>query len=256
MASSNLVGAKPAYLANSLTQTPGRRVRNRLAEMIRSGEMKAGDRLPTERQLMEDFGVGRSIVREAITDLASQGLLKTRPGCRPIISRPNVVSALGSLSQHVNHLTMGTEAGIKSLFETRVFMEVGLVRWAALHARREDIAELKTALEKNREAIGISGDFETTDAAFHHVLYKIPRNEIYPAVHRAYVEWLFDHWRAIEATAELDTLYHAGHHSIMAAILERDPDAAEDALRRHLKVAWDKVRSTFSSAGHDSNALP
>jgi DNA-binding FadR family transcriptional regulator len=228
--------------------TPGRRVRRQLAEMIRSGQLKAGDRLPTERQLMRDFHVGRSIVREAITDLASQGLLKTRAGYRPVISRPNVVSALGSLGQFVNQMAMGTEAGIKSLFETRVFVEVGLVRWAALHARREDIAELRAALAKNKEAIGVAGSFEVSDAAFHHVLYKIPRNALYPLIHEAYVEWLFDHWRAIEATAELDSLYHAGHQAIMAAILERDPDAAEDALRRHLNVAWEKVRITFSDA--------
>lgn len=228
-------------------ETAGRRLRRQLADMIRSGQLKAGDRLPTERQLMADFGVGRSVVREAIAELASQGLLKTRAGFRPVISRPEVVSALGSLAQFVNHLTMGSEAGLKNLFETRVFIEVGLARWAALHARREDIVELRAALAANKETIGIPGDFERSDAAFHHVLYKIPRNEIYPAIHRAYVDWLYDHWGAIEATPELDTLYHGGHEAILAAIVERDPDAAEDAARRHLAFAWEKVRVTFAA---------
>ncbi|RZL64725.1 MAG: FCD domain-containing protein [Variovorax sp.] len=226
--------------------TPAQRVRVQLAGMIRSGQLKAGAWLPTERQLMQDFGVSRSVIREAITDLASQGLLKIRPRCRPVISRPDVVSALGALGQSVNHLTLGNEAAVKTLFETRVFMEVGLARWAALHARREDIAELRAALNANQDAIGMPGDFERSDAHFHHLLYRIPRNEIYPAVHHAYVEWLFDHWRAIEATPELDTLYHAGHAAILAAIVERDPDAAEDAVRRHLKLAWEKVRITFA----------
>lgn len=228
--------------------TPAQRVRTRLGEMIRSGQLKAGAWLPTERELMRDFGVGRSVIREAITELASQGLLKIRPRCRPVVSRPDVVSALGALGQSVNHLTLGNEAAIRTLFETRVFMEVGLARWAARHARREDIAELRAALQTNQEAIGVPGEFERSDAHFHHLLYRIPRNEIYPAVHHAYVEWLFDHWRAIEATPELDALYHAGHAAILAAIVERDPDAAEEAVRRHLKLAWEKVRITFAPA--------
>lgn len=226
--------------------TAAQRVRTRLGAMIRSGELEAGAWLPTERQLMLDFRVGRSVIREAITELASQGLLKIRPRCRPVVSRPDVVSALGALGQSVNHLTLGNETAVKTLFETRVFMEVGLARWAARHARREDIAELRAALKANQDAIGLPGDFERSDADFHHLLYRIPRNEIYPAVHRAYVEWLFDHWRAIEATPELDALYHAGHAAILTAIVERDPDAAEAAVRQHLKLAWEKVRITFA----------
>jgi DNA-binding FadR family transcriptional regulator len=219
--------------------------RNELSKLIRSGLYAPGDRLPTERALMERFGVSRSVVREAITDLANKGLLKTRPGCRPVVSMPDYDVALGSLTQFVSHLISSNENGIWNLFETRMFVEAGLARWAAQHARKEHILDLQTALEKNYLAIGSRGDFEKTDIALHHVLYTIPRNPIYPAIHRAYVDWLYEHWHAIDSSPELDRVNYAGHAAIVAAIISRDPDVAEDAVRRHLNAAWEYVRATF-----------
>jgi DNA-binding FadR family transcriptional regulator len=104
---------------------------------------------------------------------------------------------------------------------------------------------LEEKLISNREAIGVRGVFEATDVAFHDVLYAVPRNPVYPAIHRAYVDWLRKPWSCIESTAEIDMMMYAGHEAISKAIIARDPDLAEDALRRHLNTAWEFVRSTF-----------
>lgn len=220
-------------------------VRRELTEMIWSGKLPAGERLPPERELMQRFGVSRSVVREAINDLSSRGLLKTRPGFRPIVSKPDYESALGSMGQMVTNLIANDEQGVWNLFETRMFLEAALARLAASSARREDIQRLEAALARNREAVGKRGEFELTDIAFHHVLYEIPRNPIYPAVHRAYVAWLYDRWRQIEVTEEIDRMNYAGHEAIFRAIVDRDPEAAEQAVRRHLTAAWEYVRATF-----------
>lgn len=220
-------------------------VKRHLTELIWSGELVAGDRLPPERALMQRFGVSRSVVREAINDLSSRGLLKTRPGFRPIVSKPDYDSALGTMGQVVSNLIANDEQGVWNLFETRMFLEAALARSAAASARREDIQRLEAALIRNREAIGKRGEFELTDVAFHNALYEIPRNPIYPVVHRAYVAWLYERWRQIEANDELDRMNYAGHEAIFRAIVDRDPDAAELALRRHLTAAWEYVRVTF-----------
>jgi DNA-binding FadR family transcriptional regulator len=65
-----------------------------------------------------------------------------------------------------------------------------------------------------------------------------PRNPVYAAIHRAYVDWLRKPWSCIESTAEIDTMMYAGHEAISKAIIARDPDLAEDALRRHLNTAF------------------
>ena len=217
----------------------------RLETLIMSGELSNGARLPPERDLMLRFGVSRTVVREAIASLAGKGLLETRPRFRPIVRKPDYDMALDSLGRVVSHLLQETE-GVKNLYDSRIFFESALVRCAASHARREDIEELQDALERNRASIDDSDMFYATDVGFHGVLYRIPRNPVYPALHRAYVDWLSSHWKEMKRSPEINQLNFAGHKAILDAIVSRDPDAAELALQRHLQVAWEYVRSTFS----------
>jgi len=161
-----------------------------------------------------------------------------------VVRKPDYEAAMDSLSRMVGHL-MRDQDGVRDLFDSRIFMEAALARHAAKSARKQDIDDLRLALERNRSAIGDRDAFYATDVAFHGVLYRIPRNRVYPAIHHAYVEWLMGHWAAMEQAADVDRLNHAGHAAIFEAILDRDPDAAETAVRRHLEVAWEFVRSTF-----------
>jgi GntR family transcriptional regulator, sialic acid-inducible nan operon repressor len=219
----------------------------RLATMIATGELASGDRLPPERDLMHRFGVGRTAVREAINTLANRGLLITRSGYRPIVRKPDYESAIDALGRSITPL-LSDEHGIWNLFESRTFIEAALVRHAAIHARREDIEELREALKHNHAAIGDCQAFYRTDVAFHGVFYRIPRNPIYPAIQRAYVQWLMSHWSEMERSPDIDRLNHAGHIAIVEAIVARAPDEAEDAMRRHLQFAWELVRGTFAVA--------
>lgn len=222
-------------------------VRSRLTEMIWSGALSQGERLPTERTLMQQFAVSRAVIREAISELSIRGLLRTRPGYRPIISKPDYGSAFGSMGLIVSNMVAADEQGVWNLFETRMFLEAALARSAAVNARREDIQQLSGALVRNRQAIGDRGNFELTDSAFHKVLYDIPRNPIFPVVHQSYEAWLYERWRQINADANLDRMNYVSHEAIFQAIVDRDPDAAETALRRHLTAAWELVRSTFQA---------
>jgi GntR family transcriptional regulator, sialic acid-inducible nan operon repressor len=215
-----------------------------LVRMIQVGSLQEGERLPAERDLMQRYGVSRAAVREAIASLANRGLVETRLGHRPIVRKPSYEFAVDQVGNLVGHLVVDRE-GVWNLFETRIFIECGLARWAANHARRDDLEELRAALDANREAIGHSIDFDDTDAAFHAVLYRVPGNPIYPAVHKAYVEWLTQHWRSMKRGADIDQMNHAGHRAVFDAIAMRDPDTAEEAMRRHLVAAWEFVRSTF-----------
>jgi DNA-binding FadR family transcriptional regulator len=215
-----------------------------LVQMIQSGSLQEGERLPAERDLMQRYGVSRVAVREAIVSLANRGLVETRLGHRPIVRKPDYAVAIDKVGSLVSHLA-GDRQSVWNLFDTRIFIECALARWAASHARRDDLEELRARLDANREAIGNSIVFDETDAAFHAVLYRIPGNPIYPAVHKAYVEWLVQHWRSMKRGADIDQMNYAGHKAIFDAITMRDPDNAEEAMRRHLMAAWEFVRSTF-----------
>nr|WP_246751935.1 FCD domain-containing protein [Bradyrhizobium diazoefficiens] len=219
-------------------------VSDELARMILAGEIPEGERLPSERDLMRRFRISRAAVREAIAKLSHRGLADTKFGHRPVARKPDYEAALNRVGDVVAHL-VSDKQGIAELFESRVFVEAGLVRWAAQHARQRDIENLKGALEANCAAIGNWSDFYATDIAFHAILYRIPANSIYPAIHKAYVDWLMQLWRSMRTSPELDRMNYSGHLSIFNAIAARDPDQAEDALRRHLAAAWELIRSAL-----------
>ena len=193
---------------------------------------------------MERFKTSRTVVREAITALSSKGLIETRPRFRPVVRKPGYDTALSSVGSVVK-LLLSEPNGVRTLYETRVFVERALVRDAARSATREGIAELRAALLANYETISDSEAFYRTDVAFHGVLYRIPQNPIFPAVHEAYTSWLAPHWERMPRSPDRNHMNYLSHKGIFDAILERDADAAEEALAAHLKAAWEYVRVTF-----------
>ncbi|WP_068315064.1 FCD domain-containing protein [Aliiruegeria sabulilitoris] len=217
----------------------------RIQEQILSGTLLHNTPLPSERDLMERFSASRTVVREAVATLAGRGLLEAKPRYRPIIRKPGFDTALNTVGSIVQ-LMLQHQQGAESLFESRVFVERGLVRDAATSATRENIAELKEALAANEAAIMDFDAFYDTDMDFHGVLYTIPGNPIFPTLHSAYTTWLAPHWRRMEGSPEFNRKSYASHLAIYTAILERDPDAAEEALVTHLNVSWSSVGPTFA----------
>lgn len=211
---------------------------------IQSGQLSAGCTLPAERDLMEEFSTSRTVIREAIRQLSNLGLVEARPRYRPVVRSPGFDSALDAVGGVVR-LLLNQNGGVKNLFDTRVMVEVYLVREAALKGSKDDIAALSSALEANKNAIEDSEKFYETDVAFHKVLYQIPKNPVLDAVQKAYTDWLGPHWSAMPRLPDRNRANYDHHRAIYEAILMRDPDQAEAALRAHLHDAWEQVRATF-----------
>ena len=209
-----------------------------------SGKLEVGRPIPAERELVRRFGTSRAVVREAIATLSNRGLVECRPRCRPIVSEPGYAAAVTAVSR-VMARTLSEPGDVDNLYQSRVFLERALVREAAVAARKEDIRALCEALEANEHAVSDSARFDRTDVAFHGVLYRIPRNPIFPVVHDAYTRWLSPHWARMPRSQERNLVNFKGHEGICRAIVERDPDAAEEALTNHLRAAWEYVRVTF-----------
>lgn len=217
-----------------------------LAQKIQTGELADGDPLPPERNLMEEFGISRTVVREAVVALSNKGLIETRPRYRPVVRKPGFDAAFGALESIASHL-LHEPGGVRNLFETRTFVECGLVREAAKSATKEDLAAMKDALAANEAAIDDSEAFFETDIRFHALLYAVPRNPILPSIHKAYTGWLAPHWSKMPRLPGRNRTNYDAHRKIYEAILMRDPDAAEQALRDHLKDAWEQVHKTLET---------
>ncbi|MDJ0612806.1 MAG: FCD domain-containing protein [Rhizobiaceae bacterium] len=213
---------------------------NKFEAMIQSGELPDGAPLPPEREIVERYGISRTVVREAILALSNKGLVEARPRFRPVVRKPSFDTALDTIGNVVTRLLEQGE-GVKNLFDMRVMVEVALARQAATDANRDDIYRLKQALEENETAINDMDRFFETDIKFHRIMYEMSGNPILPAVHRAYITWLQPNWVKMPTLPSRNQLNFESHTAIYNAILMRDPDQAEVATRKHLADAWDQI---------------
>lgn len=215
-----------------------------LERRIVSGDLPDNTPLPAEKDLGSEYNASRTVIREVITALTNRGMLENRPRFRPVVRKPGFDAAFNTMGSIVSHL-INTSEGVETLFQSRVFLERSLVREAAIRAQSSDIRDLRSALQANKEAIDSSEDFYQTDIQFHRVFYSIPRNPIFTSLHQAYTQWLAAHWVKMERSPERNARNYESHKAIFEAILERDADAAESLLEKHLEQAWEQVKGTF-----------
>lgn len=208
-------------------------VAHHLEQMIQDGDFSETDRLPSERELMRHFGVGRPSVREALVHLSKMGLVEIRSGERARVTRPTPQFVIDALAGPARRM-LAAPGGVADFQGARLFFEVGLARHAAQHATAEEIEQFAQALETNRQSIGDLKRFERTDVDFHYVLALIMRNPIFTAIHAALAEWLLEQRRTTLAAGEDEKAYQA-HRKIFEAVAARDPDRAEAAMRAHLE---------------------
>lgn len=204
-----------------------------LEREILEGKLKPGDRMPPERDLQTRFGVGRPAIREALITLQRSGLIEIGNGAPARVARPTVHGVVAGMNPAVQQMLTNAD-GQRQLQGVRLFMEVGLVRHAAQNATEDDRARLKTALEANRETIGDIEGFIRTDVAFHFVFAEVMRNPAFVALHDAISTWLLQQRQIALMEPDEDRRGYEAHARIYDAVVARDPDAAEAAMREHL----------------------
>jgi GntR family transcriptional regulator, sialic acid-inducible nan operon repressor len=220
-------------------------IADRIEAMIHDGQYAVGDSLPSEREIMETFGVGRTSVREALFALQRMGLLTINSGERARVTAPTPKALVSELHGAARYLLAQPE-GVRQFQQARTLFEVALARFAAEHAKPKDVAALRAALEANQRAIGNDARFEATDVAFHYVLAEVPHNPIFTALHAAMASWLLEQRQTSIRVKGADRAAYRAHARIFDAIAAHDVDAAEAAMRAHLaqveKFYW-QIRS-------------
>ncbi|MCU6668719.1 transcriptional regulator NanR [Enterobacteriaceae bacterium H4N4] len=214
-------------------------VEEELEQMIRRREFAEGEQLPSERELMAFFNVGRPSVREALAALKRKGLVQIQNGERARISRPSADTIISELSGMAKDF-LAHPGGIAHFEQLRLFFESSLVRHAAQHASAAQIALLEKALELNSQSLDDNALFIRSDVEFHRVLAEIPNNPIFMAIHVALIDWLIAARPAVpeEALREHNNTSYQQHIGIFNAIRSQDPDAAERALQAHLNSVF------------------
>jgi DNA-binding FadR family transcriptional regulator len=215
--------------------------------MIESGEVEVGDELPSERELMSRFGVGRPSVREAFFALEQRGRLRIRNGSRAQVVEPDADAIIGTVTGMVLRLLKrpGAQAHLN---EARMFFEVAVVRHAAESATSADIQRMREALEANRLAVGRGPVFARTDAMFHGAIASIPGNPILQAVQKGFVQWMTEQRNVTFEMPEADEISYQDHAAILDAIVDRDPDRAAQVMKEHLTFVSEVYQAVIKAS--------
>jgi DNA-binding FadR family transcriptional regulator len=211
-----------------------------LVKDITDGIYIPGDLLPSERDLMEEFHVGRPAVREAVTRLELQGLIDIRAGQRARVRKPTIDRIMSEMNPAIAVL-LSTENGNAQLKEIRIFFETALAREAAMRARPDHIECLKNLLQMNRKSTGNMKAFSETDIQFHRYLAEITGNEILINLMILFNQWLISHRiDSLEQPGQIQKALIA-HEKIFNAIKEKDPIEADNAMRLHITQVYDQI---------------
>lgn len=220
------------------------RVAVQIEQRILAGELHSGDRLPTERDLAEQFQVSRTAVREALKILAQKGLVDMRPGRGTI-----VIDGAHEALQHslglVMRLKLGEVGGSDSLVEVRELLEVEIAALAAERASEREIAILQEAVQVMDENLDDADAFIAADNRFHEALAQATQNTLILTLVKSIVHLLSEQRKQIFATRGASQRGQIHHKSILAGVIKRDPEAARAAMRAHLQQVREDVGASL-----------
>ncbi|MEU6479149.1 FadR/GntR family transcriptional regulator [Streptomyces sp. NPDC047017] len=227
-----------------LQNTPRRNlvdsVIGQIEDLIGRGEWPVGTKIPAEPVLVEQLGVGRNTVREAVRALAYTGLLGPRPG-----DGTYVLASSGLGAAVKRRLRYGTAI---EAYEVRASLERDAARYAAMRRTEEDIARIRQALAVREDAWNQGGDdtsaFIEADLAFHRAVAAAAGNSVLAELYDQFSDSFYLTLHSVVGAPLPEAVRRqvAEHTAIVDAIERGDPEAAEKAALHHLSAAADALR--------------
>lgn len=234
-----LASTRPVGGSGVLGMSPVRpayqQVADQLLELILSGKLSSGDRLPSEAELTTIFGVSRSTVREALRVLASRDFIKTTRGTTggTFVSRIEPDKVSDYLETSLGLMSGSDDISVADMLEAREILEVPAARLAAQRCDAGHIAQLREAIDREVVSRGRGGKFQE-HRNFHGLVVRATGNELLGLVTEPVFRVL--QARFLDPSTPPTFWRHVDqdHEDILAAIERGDGDAAAAAMRDHL----------------------
>jgi GntR family transcriptional repressor for pyruvate dehydrogenase complex len=214
---------------------------DQLIKLIQEGKLKLGDRLPPERELAENFGVSRTVIRESIRSLVAKGLLEVRPGSGAVVSIPDPSLVAESMSMIMRLRAEGDL--FSQIFEVRSLLEVEIAGLAAQRATAEDIRVLEDNYQRMAKDCGLHETAEC-DVEFHPAIAKATHNGLFPIILDSVIDVLLEvrHMALSVPGAKEEALNF--HREIIDYIKDKDIEGARKVMSAHIR-SGQKVMTTF-----------
>jgi len=202
-----------------------------IRRLIKKGRLKAGDKLPPERDLAQAFKVSRASVREAIRVLEAAGLVKTHVGDGTYVETGSVENLVKPLATVV----VGGRESLMEIFAVRKMFEPELAFLAAERATPDEVSELKRILSHQRKKLGNRGLVTEIDYSFHLFLAKIAKSQVLLQLYNTLAELINQTREEFLQEGDRPQKSVEGHGEILLAIEKRNPTLAKKAMSRHLE---------------------
>ena len=210
---------------------------DRIVAGIKRGELTPGDPLPSERELMGLYSVGRPAIREALQYMSRIGLIALIPGERARVASPSYSNLMQTVALTTSGILHSSDQSLEELKEARLLFEMQMVKLATERATEEDIARLD---KRHRQHLGSLSDlsqFQHHDMMFHREIAQITRNSIFPALSEALIGWLGEFYQHLVRLKGAEEITLTEHEAILNGVKSGDPALAETAMRAHLTRA-------------------
>jgi len=221
-----------------------------LAERIRSGSLAPGARLPTEAALTAEFGVSRTVVREALSQLQAAGQVHTRHGIGTFVA---VAGERGG-GFRIGPRQLSTLHDVIAVLELRIGVETEAAALAARRRTPEQLARMRAALDDFARALETGRDAVEADYRFHREVARATHNNHFERLLATFGEKIIPRAR-LDPAPPLDDEHraylrrvNAEHESILDAIAAQDPEAARAAMRTHLANSRERRRRAAAAA--------
>ncbi len=228
---------KPVGSRQLLSKT----VEEEIVAAIRANGLTPGTRLPTEHELCAQFGVSRTVLREALRMLSARGLVTIEKGRGIFVSQITADTIVNSLQ-----LYLSTRSGLDSAFDlvhARQVLEPPVAALAALNHTDQEAEALKEAFSKMKKGEEDLAELPHLDMAFHLAVAKASGNPLFPLLLKPIHQLMQQIVPSVyETVAEAKEVAMAWHAQILDAILRRDANAASEAMARHLEFSEEHTR--------------
>ena len=228
----------------------GQQVVSRILELVRTGNLRPGDRLPPERELIEIFRISRPSLRESLRALAVLGVVEPRHGGGAYVTDLEARTLLAPLDFFLSL----SQSNLEDAFECRRIVEVEIVRKAAGNAVPRDVAELESMIAAHATVSNDPVGFRILDSRFHEKLSVVAGNAVLQRVAYGLYNLGLDIRRRATEEPGLIAQSTRDHTRIVEAIALGAPNDAAEAMRVHLKHIEDSTRR-FAAAAADARPV-
>ena len=209
-----------------------------------SGHLKAGDRLPSERDLAAMFQVGRSTIRESLRKLEQAGLITIRTGSAGGAYVAN--SGPEPVTRALTLMLQLEQVAPEDLLEARKVIESTTAKLAALRATAEDLEKIKAALDSPRN-FSMKEGFISANVDFHESIADAARSKVLSITLRAVRGLTIESLRMLPMDQDMMESSHAYHTRVYEAIVNRDPDSAQQNMVQHIESFERKLLAVLSN---------